>query len=71
MPRVGFESTIPAFVGAMTFHALDRATIVIDFNGTKSGNLCSGKNFHYYHYYLKYDITDVDFKLMHPKYVLL
>jgi hypothetical protein len=29
MPRVGFEPTIPAFEGAKTFHALDRADTVI------------------------------------------
>jgi hypothetical protein len=29
MPRVGFETTIPVFERAKTFHALDRATYVI------------------------------------------
>jgi hypothetical protein len=29
MPWVGFEPTIPAFEGARTFHALDRAATVI------------------------------------------
>jgi hypothetical protein len=29
-PRVGFEPTIPAFEGAKTVHALDRAATVID-----------------------------------------
>jgi hypothetical protein len=29
MPRDGFESTIPAFELAQTFHTLDRATTVI------------------------------------------
>jgi hypothetical protein len=29
MPRVGFESTIPAFERAQTVHALDRAATVI------------------------------------------
>jgi hypothetical protein len=29
MPRVGFESTIPVFERAKTFHALDRAAAVI------------------------------------------
>jgi hypothetical protein len=29
MPRVGFESTIPAFKRAKTVHALDRAATVI------------------------------------------
>jgi hypothetical protein len=29
MPRVGFEPTIPAFEGAKTIHALERAATVI------------------------------------------
>jgi hypothetical protein len=29
MPQVGFEHTIPAFKGAKTVHALDRAATVI------------------------------------------
>jgi hypothetical protein len=34
MPRVGFETTIPAFELAKTFHALDRAATVIgDYTG--------------------------------------
>jgi hypothetical protein len=32
MPRVGFESTIPAFERAKTVHALDRAATLIGIN---------------------------------------
>jgi hypothetical protein len=35
MPWVGFEPTIPVFERAKTFHALDRAAILIGFEGVQ------------------------------------
>jgi hypothetical protein len=46
MPRVGFESTIPAFERAKTVHALDRAATVIGRRQIYGDSISNASTYH-------------------------